>query len=168
MKFGDTQSLKCGRCWTLFNEILHFLYFHTTIAVFPNRFETRLLPSKRLNVFLGGDDISSLESELTVSQLAIARKPHFWHFKSAASTEIRRHERRRLQWNCKRKRSAIPHPHDSTRKRTEDSSEAQENTQYLLKKVRLFHTLGLPSTLTNFWTENGRLDSFSDRFRRLL
>ena len=39
----------------LFYDILHFfLYIHTTIAVFPNRFETRLLPSKRLNVFLGG------------------------------------------------------------------------------------------------------------------
>ena len=84
-EFGDTQSLKCGRCWTLFNEILHILYIHTTIAVFPNRFETRLLPSKRLNVFLGGDDISSLESELTVSQLAIARKRFFQHFKSGSS-----------------------------------------------------------------------------------
>ena len=93
MEFGCTQSLKLVDVWSFLWNSPFFLYIHTTFAVFPNRFETRLLPSKRLHVFLGGRHfVFGVRADgLAASYLP---QPHFSHFKSAASTEIGHHEKK--------------------------------------------------------------------------
>ena len=126
--FGIAQSLKFGVCSIILRNSPSFLYFNTTIAVFPNRFETRLLPTKRLNVFWVG---TIFRLGVRAWGVADSYRPQtsFFTFQICGEHGDRT-SREKYDFSGIVSGDALRF-HIPQRTRHEDAAEAQENTQYL-------------------------------------